>query len=192
MTDRGLLDGHLGQSINGMVARDKTRTGRDRSGPVLASSGDTASGPGRASKFQTVDYRQLNGRQQEVFNYHHIAALLAKHGYATYPIRDDWNGGDMFARHMLTGEAMTIQIKSRITFDRKYLGKNLCIGFRETNTPTVYVYPHDEVLREYEEMRRQRNLPLDDNQAWSRDGTAHWISPTKELRTLLQPYRLDP
>jgi len=141
--------------------------------------------------FRKVNYRELNARQQEVYNYHHIAALLAQHGYATYPIRDDWNGGDMFARHMLTGEPMTIQIKSRVTFDRKYLNKQLWIGFRETDKPGAYVYPHDQLLREYQEIRAKKNLPLDVSRSWSHDGIVHWLSPTKELRELLQPYRLD-
>ena len=103
--------------------------------------------------FEKVDYRKLNGRQQEVYNFHQIAALLVKYGYATYTIRDDWKGGDMFARHMLTGEPMTIQIKSRLTFDQKYLGKALWIAFPEADTQAAYLYPHDAVLNEYLDLR---------------------------------------
>lgn len=142
--------------------------------------------------FGKVDYRTLNGRQQEVYNFHQIAALLAKHGYASYAIRDDWNGGDMFARHMLTGEPMTIQIKSRLTFDRKYQGKALWIAFPEADTLAAYVYPHDAVLNKYLDLRRDRNLPLEDNAAWERDGLVHWSRPTKELLEVLRPYRLEP
>ena len=144
------------------------------------------------SAFHKVDNRQLNARQQEVYNFHHIAACLAKYGYATYVIRDDWSGGDMFARHMISGEPMTIQIKSRITFDRKYIGKGLWIGFPEQDGQSVFVYPHDGVLNRYLAARQARNLPLEDNLAWERDGIAHWVKPTKELLTILQPYRLDP
>ena len=142
--------------------------------------------------FGKVDYRKLNGRQQEVYNFHQIAALLAKYGYATYTIRDDWNGGDMFARHMLTGEPMTIQIKSRLTFERKYLGKALWIAFPEADTQAAYLYPHDAVLNEYLDLRRTRNLPLEDSAAWEQDGLVHWGRPTKELLEVLQPYRIEP
>ena len=70
------------------------------------------------SAFKKIDYTSLNAKQKEVHNFHHIAAVLARHGYASYPIRDDWNGGDMIARHMTdaTREMLTIQIKGRVTF----------------------------------------------------------------------------
>src|SRR4051812_25891720 len=125
--------------------------------------------------FQKVEYSDLNAKQQEVYNFQHIANLLAKYGYAAYPIRDDWNGGDMFARHMKTGEPMTVQIKGRVTFDRKYMAKKLWIGF--PSAERAYVYPHDQVLEDYLKLRDERGQPLDANLAWSRDGLVHWGSP---------------
>ena len=140
--------------------------------------------------FAKVDYQDLNAKQREVYNFHFIAARLAQYGYASYPIRDDWNGGDMFSRHMLSGQALTVQIKSRATFDKKYLGKDLHIGFPLGEA--VFVYPHDQVLSSYMAGRTARGLPLDDNQAWSRDGLVHWVNPTKEIMGLLKPYELAP
>src|SRR5689334_3681623 len=66
-----------------------------------------------AKQFEKVEYAELNGKQQEVHNFHQIAARLAQYGYATYPIRDDWNGGDMIARHMTHPKkpTLTIQVK---------------------------------------------------------------------------------
>jgi hypothetical protein len=140
--------------------------------------------------FSKVDYSTLNARQQEVHNFHIIGALLARHGFATYPIRDDWNGGDMFARHMtdLKRGAMVIQIKSRVTFDRKYINKQLWIGF--PFGVDAYVYPHDETLAEYRRLRAVRNQPLEASKAWSEGGCVHWPTPTEELRVLLAPYLL--
>jgi hypothetical protein len=144
------------------------------------------------NEFSKIDYSQLNAKQQEVHNFHQIAARLAQYGYATYPIRDDWNGGDMIARHMTdTGrQTLTIQIKSRVTFGRKYQNKGLWIGFplRET----IYVYPHDDVLASYEKLRKTKGQPLDDSGAWSEGGLVHWAKPTKDLLAILAPYRLDP
>lgn len=140
--------------------------------------------------FAKVDYQDLNAKQREVYNFHLIAARLAQYGYASYPIRDDWNGGDMFARHMLNGRSLTVQIKSRATFDKKYQGKDLYIGFPLGQA--VYVYPHDQVLDKYVAVRAARGLPLDDNQAWARDGLVHWVKPTKEMMELLKPYELAP
>ena len=63
-------------------------------------------------KFNQVEYSELNGRQKEVHNLHHIAARLAVYGYASYPIRDDWNGGDMIAHH---GQSRLFQrLQSRV------------------------------------------------------------------------------
>ncbi len=146
--------------------------------------------PDGEAGFAKVDYQALNSRQREVYNFHHIAARLARYGFASYPIRDDWNGGDMFARNMLSGEALTVQIKSRATFDKKYLDKNLYIGFPLEEA--VYIYPHDLVLDRYKAARAARGLPLDDNEAWSRDGLVHWVRPTKEMMDLLKPYELAP
>lgn len=140
--------------------------------------------------FAKVEYAKLNARQKEVYNFHHIAALLARYGYATYLIRDDWSGGDMFARHMLTNEPLTVQIKSRLTFAKKYLTRGLWIAFPDGEA--AYLFPHDELLNTYIKIREARGLPLIDNRAWSEKGEVHWDPPTAELLGLLKPFRLEP
>jgi hypothetical protein len=140
--------------------------------------------------FLRADYAQLDGKQKEVYNFHCVAALLAKCGFATYAIRDDWNGGDMIARHMTSGKTIVVQLKSRMTFDKKYLGKNIWIGFPDGDG--AFVFPHDEFLAAYQKARRLRGKPFDENNAWAIAGHASWKRPTGELRTMLEPYRLDP
>ena len=140
--------------------------------------------------FKKTDYAKLDGRQKEVYNFHCVAALLAKCGFATYAIRDDWNGGDMFARHMTTNATMIVQLKSRMTFDKKYLGKDVWIGFPDGDGASVF--PHDSFLEAYQSKRATRGRPLDDNDAWTADGKVSWASPTLELRQMLATYRLDP
>lgn len=140
--------------------------------------------------FQKADYSKLDGKQKEVYNFHCIAALLAKCGFATYPIRDDWNGGDMIARHMTNGETIIVQLKSRMSFDKKYLGKNIWLAFPDADG--AYAFPHDAFLASYQEARRARGKPLDDNDSWNVDGKVSWKSPTRELRAMLEPYRLEP
>ena len=140
--------------------------------------------------FAKVDYRSLNAKEKEVYNFHHIGALLAKHGFASYPIRDDWSGGDMFARHMVTRKSLTIQIKGRLTFARKYLGKEIHIGFPKQDA--AFVYPHDEILSKYLKLRKKKGNPLEDNEAWSVGGQVHWGRPTGDLLELLRGYELTP
>ena len=141
-------------------------------------------------RFKKADYTKLDGKQKEVYNFHCVAALLAKCGFATYPIRDDWNGGDMIARHMTSGETIIIQLKSRMTFDKKYLGKRLWIGF--PHGADAFVFPHDEFLKAYRTVRQKRGKSLDENDAWKTGGKVSWSSPTGELREMLEPYRLEP
>lgn len=140
------------------------------------------------TKFVKVDYESLNSRQREVYNFHYVGSVLAKYGYASYPIRDDWNGGDIFARHMINGDAITIQLKSRLTFDRKYCGKDLWMAFPSTGG--VYLYPHDALLAKYLAAREARGEPLEKSDAWQRDGLVHWLTPTRELQELLSHYHL--
>lgn len=145
---------------------------------------------GQARLFNKVDYHSLNAKEKEVYNFHHIGALLAKHGFASYPIRDDWSGGDMFARHMVSRKSLTIQIKGRLTFGKKYMGKDIHIGFPKGDG--AYVYPHDEVLSKYLRLRKRRGKPLSHNKAWSVGGLVHWGRATEDLMGLVSAYHLLP
>ena len=35
----------------------------------------------------------------------------------------NWNGADFLAHHMVTGEMLKIQLKGRVTIDKKYIGE---------------------------------------------------------------------
>jgi hypothetical protein len=148
--------------------------------------------PRRSDIFSKVEYGRLNGRQQEVHNFHQIAARLAQYGYATYPIRDDWNGGDMIARHMLDSRkpTLTIQVKGRMTFAKKYLEKDLWLAFPFKEM--VYVFPHDLVLRRYLALRKAKRSPLDNNNSWAKGGLVSWRRPTADILEILKPYTLSP
>lgn len=152
------------------------------------------------SAFEKISYPSLNAKQKEVHNFHHIAAVLARHGYASYPIRDDWNGGDMIARHMTDPdrEMLTIQIKGRVTFDQKYQGKNLWIGFPHQSADAaeegiIYIYPHDEIMARYGDARVAKGQQrLEQTGSWQKDGLYSMGSPPKDLLEILEPYRLSP
>lgn len=94
-------------------------------------------------KYERVKYDDLNDRQKEKYNYQKVGAVLADYGFITIPLSDDWNGADFLAVHK-DGDTIKVQLKGRMSFAKKYLGKDLHICFRETDT--WYMYPHDEVL----------------------------------------------
>jgi len=45
------------------------------------------------------------------------------------------------------GDVFKVQLKSRLTFDKKYMKKDLYIAFPERDG--FYVYPHDLVLKSF-------------------------------------------
>jgi hypothetical protein len=91
-------------------------------------------------------------------------------------------------------EMLTIQIKGRPTFDRKYQNKNLWVGFpQDAAEPSsdVYIYPHDETLARFEELRASKGLqPLQQTLAWQKEGHYSLGSPPRDLLELLEPYRV--
>ena len=90
-----------------------------------------------------VQYQQLNGKQKENFNFAKLSAVLADHGYVTLRLSDDWKGADLIAVHH-DGSDVRVQLKGRLTVDKKYLGKRLYIAFHHSGC--WYVYPHDRFL----------------------------------------------
>ena len=98
-------------------------------------------------QLQKVQYTQLNSKQKENFNFYQIAAKLAEYGFASIRIGDDWNGADFYAHHIDGRTSLRIQLKSRLTFDKKYLGKDLYIAFPFESD--WYLYPHDELFQHF-------------------------------------------
>ncbi|HTT85447.1 MAG TPA: hypothetical protein VMF67_18365 [Rhizomicrobium sp.] len=134
--------------------------------------------------FTKIAYTDLNARQKEVYNFQWISGALATYGYHTHQIPDDWEGADFIARHMVTSEEIRVQLKGRIHFAKKYLGKNIWIAFRAANV--AYLFPHDAVLEQYQKLN-----PMRINKAWQREnGAVHWRKPTKDQLRFLEPYKI--
>ena len=47
-----------------------------------------------AHKFKRVEYKSLNPRQQESYNFQKVAAALADYGFTAIRLSDDWRGAD--------------------------------------------------------------------------------------------------
>lgn len=75
-----------------------------------------------------IDYKLLNAKQKEMYNYHKVTSLLADYGFSGILLSDDYNGADFLAVHK-DGEILRVQLKGRITIDRKYIGKDLYMAF---------------------------------------------------------------
>ena len=48
-----------------------------------------------------VDYKTLNARQKENYNFHKVASALAECGYNSMRLNDDWQGADFIAKQII-------------------------------------------------------------------------------------------
>jgi hypothetical protein len=136
-----------------------------------------------------IDYSDLKSAQQENYNYHHVAARLAEFGYTTIRLYDDWNGADFIAKHVSANDddsVLMVQLKSRLTFDKKYVGKGLYVAFPDGDD--WYLYPHDTVLkRVVKELGIVKNAKV----AWGEKGSYHIGSLSDKQKALLAPYKIE-
>ena len=74
-------------------------------------------------KFKRIKYNTLNARQKESYNFQKVSSILADYGFTTIKLADDWQGADFLAQHMDGKQIIKIQLKGRLTVDKKYLKK---------------------------------------------------------------------
>jgi len=140
--------------------------------------------------FSRVDYRSLNSRQQENYNFQKISAVLADYGFATLRLNDDWRGADFIANHISGDLFLKVQLKGVLTVDAKYQGKNIWVCFRRQER--WYLYPHDDFLQ-----WALVNTNIKNTQGWrlSGDGKVQtgaytWPSPNRKIMTWLEGFAL--
>lgn len=133
-------------------------------------------------KLEKIAYAKLNARQKENFNFQKISAVLADYGFATLRLSDDWNGADFIALHV-SGGVRRVQLKGRLTFDKKYLGNRLDVAFPDEGA--WYLYPHDEMLE-----RILAITNVSSTRSWQEKGVYHFSHLPTEIREILEPFRV--
>jgi len=140
------------------------------------------------STFDRVNYSDLNARAKENYNFHLIAAKLAEYGFASMRLSDDYGGADFLSIHNDSNRAakvLKVQLKGRLTFDKKYTGKDIFIAFRENER--VYVYPHDDLKRRIQEAEKFRSSK---HSEWWDHGSRSWPSVPKFQQHILDEYEI--
>lgn len=130
-----------------------------------------------------VDYLKLNSKQQENYNMLKLGSAIAEFGFDLIRLNDDWQGADCIANHIDGNTYLKIQLKSRLTIDKKYFEKDLYIAFR--NDSNWYLYPHDELIE-----RIQDNFTALTSSSWKNNGHYSWPRLSARLKTLMEPYKL--
>jgi hypothetical protein len=136
-------------------------------------------------KLIRIDYEKLKSKQKENYNFQKLSAILADYGFMTMRLSDDWQGADFIAQHIDGEKFLKVQLKSRLSFYKKYRGKDIQIAF-ESNS-NWYLFPHDELL---EKVLRETNIG--NTESWIIKGGYHFPSLSKKLLLLLYPYIIFP
>ena len=132
-----------------------------------------------------VDYKDLNLRQKESYNFQKVSAILADYGYFPIRLSDDWEGADFICIKCTTKKFLKVQLKGRFTLEKKYLGKELYIAFQDKKNNQWYLYPHDYVTNRYLQDKNLANtISWQKKGWWSNDGL------TKYEKELIEPFKL--
>ncbi len=86
---------------------------------------------------------------------------------------------DFIALHR-SGDVLRVQLKSRLTFEKKYEGNGLHVAFAVGET--WYLYPHDELLSQ---VLNATNIGA--TESWGRGGYS-FPRLSKQLQEMLAPY----
>ena len=130
-----------------------------------------------------VSYRELKSRQKEGFNFQKVSAVLAAYGFLTIRLTSDWQGADFIAQHMDGVTFLKVQLKTRLTIDQKYFGKDLFIAFPHQSA--WYLFPHDSTVEALSRVSTYATTPT-----WRNKGTYNTNSPSKKMLEVLLPFRL--
>jgi hypothetical protein len=99
------------------------------------------------TSFKKVLYSSLTAKQKELFNFQKIAATLAERGFNCIKLADDWQGADFLAYHINGTTTLKVQLKSRLTIDQKYSGKDKEIWIAFPYKRDWYLIEHDSLVK---------------------------------------------
>ena len=87
-------------------------------------------------EMKKINYRDLNSKEKENYNYHKTASALTDYGYDSMWLNNDWKGVDFIS--VKDDEILKVQLKGRFTIDKKYIRKDIHIAFIEDDIIKMY------------------------------------------------------
>jgi hypothetical protein len=134
-------------------------------------------------KFRKTEFRKLNARQKENFNFQKVAAILADYGFVSMRLSDDWRGADFIAQHV-SGKPLRVQLKGRLALDKRYRGKMLYLAFPDRGI--WYLAPHDKLLDKV-----LRATTIGSTASWKKRGAYSFVRVPQKVLSLIDPYRVS-
>ena len=132
-------------------------------------------------ELKRINYKELNAKQKENYNYHKVSSLLADYGFSGILLSDDYNGADFLAMHK-DGQILRVQLKARVTIDKKYVTKDLYMAFPVKDRWCLIA--HDTLLE-----LTEISVWLTSS-SWKERGSYSSPSVSKNLEAALAPYLL--
>lgn len=134
-------------------------------------------------KLTKIKYEDLNGRAKETYNFQKISSILVEYGFATNWLNVDFESADFIAVHFNGVDILRVQLKGRVTIDKKYIGKDIWIAFPLEND--FYLLPHDELV---EITGRTTNWLA--SSSWNDNSGYSSQSPSAQMKAELLKYKL--
>ena len=134
-------------------------------------------------KLERIQYQELNSKQQEIYNFQKVAAVLADFGFNCIKLADDWQGADFLAYHKDGGQTLKVQLKGRLYVAKQYIGKEIYMTFPIEGD--WYLVEHDELLKIVGGC-----TPWLETSSWIEGGAYGSSKPSKALIQAVRPYRL--
>ena len=125
-------------------------------------------------QFTRIEYSELNSKQKEIYNFQKISGALAEYGFNCIKLSDDWHGADFLAYHKDGNDTLKVQLKSRLSIDKKYIGKDLHIAFPIGNS--WFLIKHDDLLQSVSETTNWLNTS-----SWKDKGLYNSDNPSQKL-----------
>lgn len=135
-------------------------------------------------KFTKITYSELNSKQQEIYNFQKIAGVLAGFGFNCIKLADDWLGADFLAYHKDGARTLRVQLKSRLTIDKKYVGKELYMAFPIDGGWCLI--EHDRLVEQV-----GKNTNWLNTESWATKGLYHSRSPNRKLLAAIEDNVLE-
>jgi len=134
-------------------------------------------------ELKKIKYSELNGKQKEIYNFQKIAWELADFWFNCIKLSEDWQWADFLAYHINGKKTLKVQLKARITIDKKYLWKNIFIAFPVWEN--WYIIEHDTLVEILWQISDRLN-----SESW----LEHWCyssgKPSLSILKSLEQYKL--
>jgi len=136
---------------------------------------------------EKVSYSELNARQKESYNFQKVSSILADYGFTTMLLNNDWQGADFIAQNINSDFFLKVQLKGRLTFSKKYIGKDIFIAFPSLieSYQNWYLFPHDDLLSIF-----LNDFKLGASKSWVEEGLYSFNRLSNKQIELLKQYKL--